>query len=366
MKPNHHLITISRKLVTTAILGCLLAGCNVLGPSAIRNGRLAYNEAITETDNQQLLMGIIHNRYEERGSLLAVASVTASVRVAADTGLQLGFGDNDNYAGNLVPFGAGIVYEENPTISYIPVEGEKYATRLFSPVPVAVLAQLAGTLSDPAYIYTTLVSSVNGIRNPDFLFPPTEPDPRFDRFVALMTALTRAGRLHWAGTPQHKDGYSVIIDHYAPTHVADVSELLGLLGLPAPKDRAAPVVLPVSLALNGQGSGGIGIITRSVYALVDVLSAAIEVPEEDQRNGVTASYPAPGLTGKDLRIRHSKGKPEHAAVAVKHRDGWFYIDETDHVTKRYFRLMGTLWSVAIAESAAKGSATPVLTVPVSR
>ena len=122
----------------------------------------------------------------------------------------------------------------------------------------------------------------------------------------------------------------------------------------------------MSLALNGRGSGGIGIITRSVYALADVLSAAIEVPEEDQRNGVTASYPAPGLTGNDLRIRYSKGKPEHAAVAVKYRDGWFYIDETDHVTKRFFRLMGTLWSVAIAESAAKDSAAPVLTVPVSR
>jgi hypothetical protein len=181
-----------------------------------------------------------------------------------------------------------------------------------------------------------------------------------------MTTLTRAGRLHWARNPQSKGGFSVAIDHYAPSYVAEVSELLDLLGLPAPKHRSAPVILPVSLALDGRDSGGIGIITRSVYALVEILSAAIEVPEEDQRNGIPASYPAPGRAGKDLRVRRSKSRPEHAAVAVKYRDGWFYIDETDHATKRFFRLMATLWSVAIAESAARGSATPVLTVPVSR
>jgi len=50
----------------------------------------------------------------------------------------------------------------------------------------------------------------------------------------------------------------------------------------------------------------------------------------------------------------------------KDRDGWFYMDESDQAYKRFFRLMGVLWNTAIAESAAKGSAAPVLTVPVSR
>jgi hypothetical protein len=45
---------------------------------------------------------------------------------------------------------------------------------------------------------------------------------------------------------------------------------------------------------------------------------------------------------------------------------WFYIDEKDQATKRFFRLLGSLLSVAIAESTANASAAPVLTVPVSR
>lgn len=248
----------------------------------------------------------------------------------------------------------------------MPVEGVKYASQLFYPMPLKSLAQLAGTLTDPAYIYSTLVSSVNGIQNPSFLLPADKPDPRFDRFVFIMTTLTRAGRLHWAGNLPNEDDLSLIIVHYAPTYVAEVSELLRLLGLPEPKDRSAPVILPVSLALDGRKSGGIGIITRSIYTLMEMLSAAMEVPEKDQHNGSTASYPAMGLAGKDLRVRHSSNKPEHASVAVKYQDGWYYIDETDSATKRFFRLASRLWSIAIAESTTTRSAAPVLTVPVSR
>ena len=141
-----------RDRLAEAALLCValfVSGCSVVGPAAISNGRTAYNEAITDTNNQQILMIAIHNRYEETGSMLAVASVTANVRFTARTGIQLGFGDDDNYAGSLVPFSGGAVYEENPTISYTPVHGEKYARQVMSPVPLFVLGQLARTLVDP-------------------------------------------------------------------------------------------------------------------------------------------------------------------------------------------------------------------------
>lgn len=49
--------------------------------------------------------------------LLAVASVTANVRIQANVGAQFGVGPESNYSGNLVPLRAGALYEENPTIS---------------------------------------------------------------------------------------------------------------------------------------------------------------------------------------------------------------------------------------------------------
>jgi len=366
MKSRSHQTGIGRNLMTACVLGCLLVGCNVVGPSAIRSGRLAYNEVIAETDSQQMLLAVIRTRYEESGSLLAVASVTANFRVTTSTAIQFGFGNDDNYAGNLVPFGAGAIYEENPTISYRPVAGEKYARQLMSPIPVAVLARFAGTLAEPAPVYTALVSSVNGIDNPDFLFSSAQVDPKFSRFVTIMTELTQAHRLHWVEDPHNAGSFSIVIDRFAPSYVAEVAELLHVLGLSALKEDSQRVVLPVPLALDGRSRGGIGITTRSIFDLVEILSAVIEVPEEDQQNGVTVSYPSMGLVGKDLRVRRSGGRPEHASVAVKYRDGWFYIDDKDLVTKKFFKLLGDLWASTIAESDANAGAAPIMTVPVSR
>jgi hypothetical protein len=75
-------------------------------------------------------------------------------------------------------------------------------------------------------------------------------------------------RLHWIEDPRYTGRFSVVIDHYTPTYEAEVDELLRLLGMSAPKDHSQAVVLPVSLALDGRDSGGIGITTRSVLRLM--------------------------------------------------------------------------------------------------
>jgi hypothetical protein len=357
---------IYRTVVITCVLGCLQTGCTVVGPAAIHSGRLAYNEAIIETDNQQMLLVVVRNRYGERSNLLAIASVTANVRISTSTGIEAGVGDSDSYAGNLVPFSAGFVYEENPTISYTPVGGEQYAHQMMTPISVTTLAHFTGNLIDPAPVYYALVSSINGIYNPNFLPPSTVPDERLVRVVTIMTKLALTHRLHWVQDSQQDDRFSIIIDHYSPAYADEVNELLTLLRIPIPENLSSRITLPVSSALKGQDSGGISITMHSVLNILEILTGAVEVPEQDLTSGVAVSYPPPGMLGKQLRVRYSTTEPEHASVAVKYRDGWFYIDEKDQATKQYFRLMTTLMSINIAESTDSASARPVLTVPVSR
>jgi hypothetical protein len=354
-----------RSVIAACVAAVFLGGCTTVGPPSVRSGRLAYNAAINETNNQQMLMVVVQNRYQESGSLLAVASINANVRITTRAGVELGIGDDVNYAGNLVPFSAGVIYEDNPTISYTPVAGAKYARQLLAPVSLSLLAKLTGALADPGYVYRALVSGVNDIRNPDFEVSPDSSDPRFDRFVTIITKLTQADRLSWIKSGTQTGELSIVIDRHHPDYTSEVLELLDLLGLPAPSDPSARVILPVEHALDERESGGLGITTRSVGDLVEILSAAVDAPEEDIQKGVAMSYPPSGLVGRDLRVRRSQSRPKHASVAVEYRDSWFYIDETDLATKRFFRLLGALWSVSIAESAAGGPA-PVLTVPVSR
>ena len=61
---------------------------------------MAYNEAITKTNNQLMLMVFVHNRYEESNHLLAVSSVTANLSMSSGATIQAGCGDSDGYDGN--------------------------------------------------------------------------------------------------------------------------------------------------------------------------------------------------------------------------------------------------------------------------
>ncbi|MCB1702642.1 MAG: hypothetical protein KDI14_17625 [Halioglobus sp.] len=353
----------------TVLLGCLLgialAGCTYIGPKSISSGRLAYNEAIAETNNQQMLMVLVHNRYDEQGSMLAVASVTANVSVKSSAGVQAGFGGSSSYQGNLIPFAGGVIYEENPTISYTPVAGEKYLSRLSVPLPIGMLAQITRTQTDPRAALIGLISSVNGIYNPDFVFGENDHDPRFDRIVTIISELSQAHRLNWVEIAGKPEKFSIVIDRSAPEHAAMAQELLDIIGLSREEFTGPQIVIPVVLSLNGAREGVMGITTRSIYDLVEIMTARIEVPPIDEENGVVAEYPPVGRLGKDLTVHYSEKEPEHAYVAVADRGGWFYIDERDRITKRYFRLLSSLWSLAVASSVADGPAAPLLTVPVS-
>jgi hypothetical protein len=348
-----------------AVLSSFLASCAVVGPAAVSSGRLAYNEAINTTDNQQMLMVLIQNRYGERGHLLTVASVTANVSVKTSAGIQAGFGSDSDYRGNLIPFAGSVVYEENPTISYVPVAGEKYLRQLTAPISPLLLTDISRTMTNPAPALSAFIASANYIYNPNFNFSDDREDSRFDELISIIAALARNHRLQWVESATDKAQLSIVIDQSEARHAAQVKQLLQLLGLPAAKPGQGQVVIPVFLALDGAASGGLGLTTRSLWDMVEIFSASIEVPAADEAAGVVTPAPPPGRVGRQLKIAFSTDEPEHAYIAVAYREGWFYIDERDLITKEYFRLLASLWTMTMSKAIGQGAAAPLLTVPVS-
>jgi len=356
-------------VVTLAIL-CLalgmLSGCAKVGPRSISMGRADYNEAINKTEDEQMLLSIVKGRYGETSSLLAVSGVAANINFSAKAGVQAGFGPDDNYTGNLVPFSGGLAYEENPTITYTPVHGEKYLRQLLSPVPLDILILFMRNEIYAAKPLTQLANRINDMRNPDFLSAGgTAYDPRFQRFVELNKELNQAGVLQLVENPSKEAPFGVLIAGYAPAHSEKVNEYLTLIGLPMLTNSSKDIVIPVYFGVKGSNLDGIAISTRSTYELIQILKAAVEIPQDHVDTGLAIVFPPMGPAGDNIRIHASKDEPKRAAVAVKNRGYWFYIDETDMHTKLYYLMVRTLWSVGIAD-ATDHRAAPVLTIPVSR
>ena len=185
------------------------------------------------------------------------------------------------------------------------------------------------------------------------------------RVAELVTDLSMSGLLVWGITPEEGGQYSIEIRDYAPDRVKEVRELMGLLGLPLPKDSSKPIIIPVILATDPPGGTTIAVTTRSIHDLMEIYAASIDMPAEHVSSGLAVNYPPLGLVGNEIHFSRADERPNNAYLAVKYRGSWFYIDETDQATKLAFRILRILYNERIASSG-DTQAAPVLTIPVSR
>lgn len=346
------------------LLLILLSGCSMVGPQAITSGRASYAEAINRTEDEQVLLSIVKGRYGETFSLLAVNGVASSMRFRAEAGVEAAFGP-DNLAGENLILG-GIAYEENPTITYTPVQGERYILELMSPIPMELLILSLRSATFTDRVLTLLVTRANDLQNPDFSvgsLPDQNVD--FERFVELFTVLRSAGIIDLSKNPQSEIAFNLLIENFRDRHVIEVNEFLMLLGLSLPQGDIDELIIPVSFAFNKENSWGLGLTTRSTFDLIEILRASIEIPEDHVSAGLTVVYPPKGLAGQGIEIFSSKAKPNGRSLAVPYRGYWFFIRDNDQKTKAYFTVLRTLWSISIAGAIDQTDA-PVLTLPVGR
>lgn len=358
------------------MIACVLCtGCATVGPRSISNGRMAYNDAIVATNNEQMLAMIVRMRYQEPVGLLAVAGVTASMRLQATAGAQFGVGAQSTFEGNLVPLAAGATYEENPTISYTPVQGENYLRQLLSPIPLDLTILLLNAMGDSPLGTTLLVRRINGVRNPDF--PPDHPADssgdasdaetrRFARVAELFASLHRMGSLSWVQEKGEKPALAMLLQGSGDEHARRVNELSELLDLGVPQEIDHTIILPVDLGIGVRPKGTIELETRSAYDLFQVAAAAVDVPPEHLESGLARSLPQTGLAARSIRIVRSDKRPADALTAIRHHGYWYSIDGHDQQSKAVFRLLEALMSARLADSADTRAAMPILTIPASR
>ena len=67
----------SRRIVGATLLALALGACAPFGPQALRAGRPAYNEAVQQTEAQQLLLNIVRQRYNDPVLFLDVTSISS-------------------------------------------------------------------------------------------------------------------------------------------------------------------------------------------------------------------------------------------------------------------------------------------------
>jgi hypothetical protein len=113
----------------------------------------------------------------------------------------------------------------------------------------------------------------------------------------------------------------------------------------------------------------VSIVPRSNAQVYFYLANGVEVPQKHLCAGIVG--PAAGGTGPELtrglvQVRTCGGHkpPPTAYVAIKYRGYWFYIDDSDQVSKDTFALVLHVSRLDFARQ--QVGAAPVLTLPVGR
>lgn len=354
-----------KRITVSLFLLAGLSGCASIGPGNVARDRFDYISAISDSWKAQMLLNLVKLRYGDAPVFLDVASVITQ------TGLQGTVAVSGTWWQNILqlPFtsNAGITaagtYGEKPTVTYLPMSGEKFARSLMTPIPPgAVLSFLqAGYPAD--IVLRLTVHTINGIHSRyGYGARARDADPEFYPLVEKLRRIQESGEIGLRVKKTGNQAETLIVFGKKPNPAIqeDRAEVRKLLGVDPQADEFS--VVYGSVAANDRE---FALLTRSVLEIITDLSSYIDVPAASVEQKRTFPSPAPeSVNGAAvptlMRIVSSSQKPADAFAAVPYGPDWYWIDDKDFASKRLFSFIMFLFT--LTETGDKQGA-PIVTIP---
>ena len=348
-----------------ALAALSLSGCRHIGPSTIVADRLPYNEAIATSWKDQTLLNIVKMRYADTPFFVDVSQVTSGYshsrssnsNVSFSAAFAPGFNFGDRVGALL---GLQASFEDRPTISYTPQTSAEFIRNLTTPIsPKSVLFMIQSGY-DAGLVMDLLVDSINGVNNGAFLGGQwRDPDPRFHAFLSILQSAQQSGAVGMR-IDQDKTKSDVVVlffrdKNIAPELAADLAKGRKLLGL-NPEHSEFKVVFGGVPKEDDE----IAIMTRSIFRILGNLSFSVDVPACHLADGRALDVQGQGDLGTPgFSVLSSLEKPCDSFATVHYRGYWFWVDDRDTETKRYFQFL--LGFLAQSDTGAK-EALPLVTI----
>lgn len=349
--------------IFTALVSLCMAGCTHLGPKAVSMDRFDYSTAIADSWKQQALLNIVKLRYMDLPVFVDVSSIVAGYSLQTGVTVSGVLSSEKAVQGDYGSIGGQAIYTDRPTITYVPLTGEKFLRGLITPIdPKHIFFMLqAGYAAD--FILALTVESLNGVHNRSTAGGAIrEADPEFFRVVELLRDVQAAGAIGMRVEEDKAKGSTAVLflrHDDIPADIAEKSaEILRLLKLPADQQKFALTYSPVGGAENE-----LAVNSRSMLQIMTAFASYLDVPEADLKGGrAMPTFEDAASEGQldTVRIHSGKEKPAGAFAAVYYRGHWFWIDDGDWQTKR--ALTAIMFFFTLAETGGNEK-LPLITIP---
>ncbi len=119
-----------------------LAGCQLFGPSVLKEGRISYNRVIQDTQKTEVFSNFIRVLHQEPTLFLGVTEIDASGSLQGSFSPQVSsIGVGAKMVGDQFS-GPNLSYTEQPIIKYVPLSGQELIAQIAKPITPESLADL--------------------------------------------------------------------------------------------------------------------------------------------------------------------------------------------------------------------------------
>lgn len=384
-----------------AVTALVLTGCNTVGPPSVRRAPFEYNEALVQSRNEQLLLNLVRLRYRDTPYFLEPTSLSTQYELSGGANAAITVVERGDGQGSA---GTGFSIVERPTVTWNPLQGEKFVKQILSPIPLETVLLLPEAGWSIERVLRLTVQTLNDLPNaPSASGPTPSYAPVFAEFQEVACALRRlqvAGRLRvvvgppgggvagpeGAGEDEGEVQYRLLLRKPwrdpVPPEVCAVplpaaASAAAARALPAPESWPAAGLVLRNAYLDDRdlGTREIALETRSLLESMYYLSQGVDAPAEHGPGGRGLVTHATGcdpdgavppevapwreLTRNLFRVRCSRSRPDDAFARVRYQGTWFYVPDSDLDSKSTFGLLMQLYSLQSGD--AKGL-TPQLTL----
>jgi len=330
------------------ISSCIALGCTKYGPVFLQSERSQYNQAIQKTNDEQLLLNLVRLKYHDTPLFMEVHNIASQFTLQKDMGIttQLQAGAKGVFTPDASTF-----VEESPTISYSPLHGESFVQGVLTAISLKTVVLLFRSGWSVERLFKICLQRIDKLKNAPGASGPTPkiaPKTRkFFKAAKLLQQLQSQGGLDIVyrvtnGEPQliiqisEDFKNSETANQFARLINATIGQTSYVFGPPSIKDKQS-----------------IDIVTRSLLGVMFYLSVAVEAPKQDVVEGrVTVTKTDEGdvfdwteITGDLLRIHNSPNQPEDVSLLISYRNYWFYINDSDLISKSTFSLLAQIYAL---------------------
>ena len=259
---------------------------------------------------------------------------------------------------------------EKPTVTYSPLQGDRFIQRVLSPLPLQTIVLLFHSGWSIERIFRLSFQRMNHLKNAPGASGPTPRNiPHYTEFASAVKYLRALQVQDAISLSYHEEnGVSQLILHIneEDRNREEAKKFALAVNVEPGKTH---YVLTFSPAFNKTDQ--IQVVTRSLLGIMFYLSQAVEVPKKDISQGKVTQTKTPegkifdwkDVTGDLLRISSLSGNPQADSKSIYYRGTWFYIDDSDLSSKSTFSLLAQIFSLQAGKIQDNA---PLLTLPIGQ